>query len=515
MAQNDPRSRNPWHRALTALASAQPAESLALFRIAVGAILTWEAYRFLARGWVTRYWIEPELNFTYTLFSWLRPLPGDAMIWLFYALVALGVLLTLGLFQRAAALLFTLGFGYAFLLEESRYLNHLYLMNLVTLLLVFVPASRVWSIDALLGRRERTAPAWALWLVRFQIGVPYFYGGIAKINPDWLRGEPIRLWLSRHTDFPLVGPLFTQEWVVAVFAYGGLLIDLVAVPLLLWRRTRPWIYLALLLFHMMNSRLFNIGIFPWVMMIATTIFFEADWPSRLVRDLRTRPGQAWPAVVLGAGLALGLALWLGEVTSPVPLLAATLSGAACGWTFLGRRTAASGAAPEEDLAHPTPGASALSRIGLVLIIGWVATQSLLPLRHFLLPGRSSWTEEGHRFAWHMMLRTKSGGVTLRITDPATRQVTTVEADDVLPDWQAHQVAEAPHMIHQFALHTAERFASIGFPDVEVRAIASISLNGRAPQLLIDPAVDLAALPRSLAPARYIVPLETPLVVDER
>jgi hypothetical protein len=515
MAQNHPRPPTVWQRTFAGLAAAQPAESLALFRIAVGAVLTWEAYRFLVKGWVVRYWIEPDMSFTYTLFSWLRPLPGDAMIWLFYGLIVLGVMLTLGLFQRVAALLFTLGFGYAFLLEESRYLNHLYLMNLVTLLLIFVPASRVWSVDTALGRRPTTVPGWAVWLIRFQIGVPYLFGGIAKINPDWLRGEPIRLWLSRQTDFPVAGPLFTQEWVVSVFAYGGLLIDLLAVPLLLWRRSRPWVYLALLLFHLMNARLFNIGIFPWVMMVATTIFFEPDWPTRLVRDLRIRPARAWPAVVLGAVAAATLALSLGEVTSAVPLLAATLSGAACGWTFLGRSPAQSDAVLATGAASAPLGSAGLSRIGLALLIGWVATQSLLPLRHFLLPGRSSWTEEGHRFAWHMMLRTKSGSVLLRITDPTTRQVTTVDAADVLPDWQAHQVAEAPHMIQQFALHTAERFDALGFPGVEVRAIASISLNGRAPQLLIDPAVDLAKLPRSLAPARYILPLETPLAPGER
>ncbi len=68
-------------------------------------------------------------------------------------------------------------------------------------------------------------PAWALWLIRFQVGVPYLYGGFAKINPDWLRGEPIRMWLAGKTSFPILGQLFTQEWMVMLFSYGGLLID--------------------------------------------------------------------------------------------------------------------------------------------------------------------------------------------------------------------------------------------------------------------------------------------------
>lgn len=486
-----------------------PAESLALFRIAVGAVLVWEVYRFISFDLVRRYWIDPEYNFRYTLFSWLEPLPGESMVWLFYALGVLALMITVGLFQRPAALLFLLGFGYAFVLEESRYLNHLYLVCLLLLLLVFVPANRMWSLDARLRNLPPRVPGWALWLIRFQIGVPYLYGGIAKINPDWLRGEPMRMWLATKESFPLLGPLFTREWMVAIFTYGGLMLDLLAVPLLLWRRTRPWMYLALLVFHIFNARLFNIGIFPWVMMIATTIFFEADWPSRLWRDLRTGTIRTRGPILLGALLVTLLALWIGQGFSLVPLLVALLSGAACGWAFIPRTAA------EVEAAPPVVLSQTRSRLLVALLAVWVVSQGLLPLRHFLYPGRSSWTEEGHRFAWHMMLRSKSGSVMLRVTDPSSGQVSSVDVSEVLPAWQYDQMTEAPHMIHQFALYTAERFAAIGFPDVEVRAVASVSLNGRPPQLLIDPSVDLAALRPSLAPADYILPLATPLTRSER
>jgi hypothetical protein len=485
------------------------AESLAVFRIAVGAVLTWEVSGLMSGGWIERYWIEPDFHFTYTLFAWLSPLPGEAMVWLFYLLLFLTLLITVGLFQRPAAALFTIGFGYAFLLEESTYLNHLYLMCLIALLLVFVPANRVWSIDALLRRPTPRAPAWALWLLRFQVGVPYFFGGLAKINPDWLQGEPLRQWLAAKTWFPVIGPLFTRDWMVAIFSYGGLVIDLLAVPLLLWRRTRSLTYLTLILFHLANARLFNIGIFPWVMMAATAIFFEADWPRRLWRDLRTKPLPTVPAVTLGAVVIGALAVWIGEADGPVPLLAATLAGAVCAWLFL------QPAALEGEAAIPTTDRPRNRRLVLTLLASWALLQALLPLRHFLYPGRSSWTEEGHRFAWHMMLRAKSGTVLLRVTDPASGQVTSIDVGEVLPAWQYHQMTEAPHMIHQFARYTASRFAAIGYPDVEVRAVASVSLNGRPRQLLIDPAVDLAALPRSLAPASYVVPLDTPLPTRRR
>src|SRR5690606_11851563 len=147
-----------------------------------------------------------------------------------------------------SALLFFLGISYVFLLEQACYLNHVYLIALLAFLMIFVPAHRAGSVHAWLRpwRRAEVAPACALWLLRAQVGIPYFYAGVAKLNPDWLRGEPLRMWLRDSVDLPVLGPLLVEEWVVYTFAYGGLLFDLLIVPALLWRRTRaPAFLLAL------------------------------------------------------------------------------------------------------------------------------------------------------------------------------------------------------------------------------------------------------------------------------
>ena len=128
-----------------------------------------------------------------------------------------------------------------------------------------------------------TVPAWTIWLLRFQIGVPYFYGGLAKLNADWLQGYPMRYWLSERADFPVIGQYFHNVSTAYFFSYSGLLIDLLAVPLLLWKRTRVLMFVVLMSFHFVNTRLFNIGIFPWFMLAATTraislpaAFFDAN-----------------------------------------------------------------------------------------------------------------------------------------------------------------------------------------------------------------------------------------------
>jgi hypothetical protein len=66
------------------------------------------------------------------------------------------------------------------------------------------------------------------------------------------------------------------------------------------------------------------------------------------------------------------------------------------------------------------------------------------------------------------------------------------------------------MVLQFAHHLADVYRKQGYPRIQVRARVDASLNGRRPQALIDPDVDLAAEPRNLLPARWIVPLREPL-----
>ena len=249
--------------------------SLACFRIVFGAIMLWEVIRYFSHGWIERYFITPTFHFTFYGFGWVQPWPGDGMYWHFFALGVLALLIMVGFLYRLSAALFFLGFTYVFLLDQARYLNHFYLVCLLSLLMVLIPAHRALSVDALArpSLRAATAPAWALWLLRAQVGLVYFYAGVAKLNGDWLRGEPIRDWLAYRTDFPIIGPLFTQEPVMWMFAYGGLLLDLLLAPLLLWRRTRWFAFALAVLFHLLNAGLFSIGIFPWLMIAATVMFF--------------------------------------------------------------------------------------------------------------------------------------------------------------------------------------------------------------------------------------------------
>ncbi len=204
--------------------------------------MLWHVWRYFSSGEIESLYITPKFHFSYWGFEWVRPWPGIGMYLHFFVMGLLAAAILVGLHYRVCTVLFWLAFTYQFLLDKCLYQNHYYLISLISFLLIFLPAHRAASLDAWLrpAIRSDVVPAWTLWLLRAQIGIPYFFGGIAKLNPDWLRCEPMRQGMAEphRTGIPLIGQWFTQEWMVVLFSYGGLLLDLCIVPLLLWRRTR-------------------------------------------------------------------------------------------------------------------------------------------------------------------------------------------------------------------------------------------------------------------------------------
>ena len=160
--------------------------SLVFFRIAFGLLMTWEVSRYFEYHWISRYWIEPEFFFKYYGFSWVQPWPGNGMYIHWAVLGLLAFFVATGFLYRLSAALFFLGFTYCFLLDQATYLNHFYLVCLLSFLLIFVPANRAVSVDGWFWPRIRScvAPAWTLWLLRTQLAIVYLFGGIAKLSPE-------------------------------------------------------------------------------------------------------------------------------------------------------------------------------------------------------------------------------------------------------------------------------------------------------------------------------------------
>jgi hypothetical protein len=513
-AQTEHPGGSRWRRLVTALLAPMDAAGLAYFRIAFYGVLVWEAWRFLDHGWVERYFSGREMYFKFWPFTFVEPFSAGTMKALIVVMAVAAAMALLGLFYRLSATALFVLITYFFLVEQARYLNHLYLVCTIAFLMIFVPAPRCCSLDALRRPRLRASevPGWSIWLLRFQVGVPYFFGGVAKLNGDWLRGEPIREWLADRTEFPVIGEYFTDEPVVWAAAYGSLLLDLTAPFLLLSRRTRAFGFLAVLTFHFMNSRLFDIGIFPWTMIAGSVIFFPPDWPRRVWRELRRGHPLRGPA--LSAGCVFGgftggfLPNDFAWVHVAVGALGVGLLAFHLDEPF---RRGDDEAAQETTPAHePSRG----ERRALALLALWGAVNVLVPLRHLAIPGTVHWTEEGHNFSWHMKLRDKSARGYFVVTDPASGRMWKVSPKDHLSRFQRRKVRTRPHLIVQFARHLEELKRREGFADVEVRAILEASLNGRNYQTFVDPEVDLTAVPYPwFGHAEWILPLTEPLWRD--
>lgn len=434
--------------------------SLAILRIGLGALIALEALNYLTSDWIERSFLDPAFHFTYSGFAWVEPWPGVGMYVHFAALTVLGLLVALGVGHRVTAPLLALGFAYVFLLDKAEYLNHFYAAILFLVLIAVTPADRALSLSARRRPdRPRTVPIWAVWLLRFQVGVIYLYAGIAKLGDDWLAGEPMSTWLLASSDLPLVGSLLEGEHAGLLFSWAGAAYDLTIVPLLLWRRTRALAFGLVVAFNVTNWIIFDIGIFPPMMIVATSIFLEPDWPRRLLARVAALAGAGAAAVPTPAASA-----------SPTPPRAGALAG----------------------------------RLLVPLVAVWVAVQLLVPLRHHLYPGLVHWTEEGHRFSWHMKLRQKDGLATFYAVDRGTGARRELALDELISERQHARASYQPDMIVQLAQRLAEREREAG-RDPEIRVLAPISLNGRPVRPLIDPERDLAAVEPGIGAADWITP----------
>ena len=451
--------------------------SLAAFRIAFGLIGLIAVVRFVANGWVDDVYILPAYHFTYAGFGWMQPWPAWGM-YLHFALLGLASLcVMLGYRYQLSIIAFFLLFTYVELIDQTTYLNHYYLVSLLSLIMVFLPMASVASLDSVCrGNRGgdgggdspsgrvvgTTVPVAALWALRVQLALVYVFAGVAKLNPDWLlHAQPLTIWLYNSADTPFIGAFVREQWLAYALSWAGVFFDLTIVGWLLRRRTRPYAFAALVVFHVSTAVLFPaIGMFPWIMIGATLVFFDPDWPVTLMRRLR---GASAPTAT----------------TSPSH---ANTSGAMSpSWPV---------------------------RAAFLLAVVFLAVQVLLPLRHLAYPGNVRWTDEGYRFAWRVLVTEKTGLVRFRVTNSYTGGELLVYPEDYLTPTQVERIAYQPGLVLATAHIIRDDFAQRGHLGTEVHADVYVSYNGRPAARLLDPRVDLASVDGGIGPKHWVLPPPT-------
>lgn len=430
------------------------ASALVAFRVFFGLMMSLSAIRFIAYGWVDQLYIQPTFYFKYYGFSWVSPLDGNLMYIPFVAIIILGLSIALGLFYRISCILFFLIFTYIELLDKSNYLNHYYFVSVLSFLFCFLPLHEAWSLDSRrLNYSKKNLAQWVLFVLRLQVGIVYFFAGVAKLKYSWLiEAQPMKIWLAANADFPIIGSYLTLTWVAYFMSWMGAFFDLTVPFFLMNKKTRVWAYGAVVFFHVMTWMLFNIGIFPWIMMGSALIFFPPDWPKQLYNYFRK------------------------SKIHEDKKISATLQG------------------------------GGINKIMLMFFTIFFVFQIGIPLRHWLYPGNLLWTEEGFRFSWNVMISEKNGMVEYKVVDEASHQQWLEDPKKYLKPWQYKQMSTQPDMILEFAHYLAKLYGQRGHPHVKIYADTLTSLHGSLPSPLINPDIDLVNVRDSILPKPWIMPM---------
>ncbi|MBC7826306.1 MAG: HTTM domain-containing protein [Chitinophagaceae bacterium] len=412
--------------------------------------------RFWWRGWVTSLYIEPKFHFTYTGFEWVHP-PGYWGVHLLFLLVALAAFfITVGFLYRIASIVFFAGFTYIELIDVTTYLNHYYFVSLIAFILIWLPANRNYSLDVLLwpDKTKHFVPASSVGIIRFQLALVYIFAGLAKLNADWLlHAQPMRIWLPAKTHLPIIGIYMYETWVAYLFSWFGAAYDLLIVFFLLNKKTRPWAYCLVVIFHVATAIFFPaIGMFPYVMIICSLIFFSARFHEKLLS-------------------------FFPFYRSRKEILQTT------GYTYR-------------------------FRYGKVLLVGmgiYIFLQVLIPLRFLLYPGNLFWNEEGYRFSWRVMLMEKSGSTYFTVKDKIHQQSFEVNNAEFLTPLQEKMMSTQPDMILKYAHFLAREYKNRGVQNPEVYGEIYVALNGGRSQLFVDSSINLAAEPLTWKHYEWILP----------
>lgn len=430
--------------------------TLAFFRLAFGLMMLLSLIRFAANGWIKKFYIDPQFHFTYYGFEWVRPF-GNYTYLLFVICGIAALFVALGYKYKIAAATFFLSFTYIEFMDKTTYLNHYYFITVVAFVLIFLPANAYFSVDAYKNPKLafQKIPRWNTDILKLLLAIVYIYAGIAKINSDWLiEAMPLKIWLPNNSSLPLIGPLLNQEWVIYTFAWIGMIYDLAIVFLLLNRKTRLFAFALVVIFHLLTKILFPIGVFPYVMIIATLIFFDGSQHKKWLHSLAT--------------------------LCKIPMSA--FENAKQKVTVLNLKT----------------------RLAMGILTVFIGFQLLFPFRYMCYPDELFWTEEGFRFSWRVMLMEKAGLTEFNVTDAATGKKIRVQNSSFLTAFQEKQMAFQPDFILEYAHFLHDHYQKLGFYKPEVRVESYVALNGRLSKLYIDQTADLAKQRESFAHKKWIL-----------
>lgn len=249
-----------------------PPLGLAIFRICFGVILLWDVLRIFRINLIESFYPR-GIVFPYVFVK--LPLVDETLFKIFLWIMSVAcILVVLGIFYRLAIITFTLLLAYIFFLDQTLYNNHIYLIIILGFVMFFLPADSALSFNK--KRSKPFVPHWTYLILKFQLSIVYFYGGLAKLNVFWLSGHLTKEILANKFG-ELQETSFIYSCLLFVITYGGIFFDLFIGFLLLKKSTRKFAVPLAVSFNIFNAFVFDdIYIFPFFMISALILFLDQN-----------------------------------------------------------------------------------------------------------------------------------------------------------------------------------------------------------------------------------------------
>jgi hypothetical protein len=210
--------------------------------------------------------------------------------------------------------------------------------------------------------------------------------------------------------------------------------------------------------------MFPIGVFPFVMIVSTLIFFSDAFHERFINIIQ----------------------------KIIPVRSNIHS-------------------PQIILSH-----SKSSKIVLTSLLSlYIAIQLIVPMRYLFYDGKLFWNEQGYRFSWRVMLIEKAGYAQFYIHDQKGRKKL-IDNSKYLTKQQEKMMATQPDMILQYAHHLRDEYSDTLIIEGEekiylnipkVTADVRVALFNKGSRPFIDPNMNLSIIKRGLHQKNWVLDYE--------
>jgi vitamin K-dependent gamma-carboxylase len=266
--------------------------ALALLRVLTGPVVLLHLRPFLSDGLDGRIYRDA---FHQPYAAWYPELPEAAYVALLWLAAAAAVAMSLGFLTRLTTATTFVIVAYNVFLSTTHFHNNRAYLIIVLGLLAVAPCGRELSVDAWLRRRRgrpalaTSAPAWPLWLLRFECAAIYGASGISKlVDSDWFGGTVTWQRVVRARDE--LGAL--PDWAVSIltdrsFHTGAakvIVLTELFIAVGLWRRgTRYAAVWVAVVFHVSIEASASVQVFSFLAIAVLVIWAVPSSRDRVLR----------------------------------------------------------------------------------------------------------------------------------------------------------------------------------------------------------------------------------------